>query len=82
VNGGGGTRTRVGLATMATVAAALAAVLPPTTARAATALADTTGQSVGYQIDATHDGHLAVGGPSPPLAKRWSRSLGGPSSTR
>jgi YD repeat-containing protein len=61
-------------------ATVVGAVLPAMPVHAATSTPDRSGRSVAYQVDATHDGRLTVGGPTPPLVKRWSRTLGGPSS--
>jgi outer membrane protein assembly factor BamB len=65
---------------LAVAASVVAAVRPATPVHAATSTPDRSGRSVAYQVDATHDGRLAVGGPTLPLVKRWSRTLGGPSS--
>jgi alpha-tubulin suppressor-like RCC1 family protein/outer membrane protein assembly factor BamB len=57
--------------------AAVAALLPTTAGHAATHIPYSPGESVAYQVNAAHDGHLTTGAPALPLQKRWSRDLGG-----
>lgn len=64
---------RAGLCMLATVAA----LLPTTSAHAATRTPYSPGESVAYQVNAAHDGHLVSGVPALPLQQKWSRNLGG-----
>ena len=69
-----GGKYRIGLLALA----AVAAILPTASAGAATTVAYSPGESVAYQVNAAHDGHLATGGPaSLPLQQKWSKDLGG-----